>query len=139
MTSVETGGVVIDTSAAVAILTGEMTATGVIAALDHAERRVMSAATLVELGIVLEARFGPVGGAVAERFLREGDIEVLPVDREVAVLAIAAWRRFGRGHHQAALSYGDCFTYATAALLSVPVLCVGGDFPATDLPVLPIA
>ncbi len=96
----------------------------------------MSAASFAELGIVLEARFGPVGGAVAERFTLEGGIEIVPVDTEQARLAIDAWRRFGKGHHRAGLNYGDCFTYALAVATQLPVLCVGDDFTHSDVGVV---
>jgi ribonuclease VapC len=126
-------GLVVDTSAAVAVLAGETAGAGIIEHLDAATTRVMSAATMVELGIVLEARFGPVGSAVVDRFLRDAAVEVVAVDEDQARAAIAAWRRYGRDKHPAALNLGDCFTYALAAARSLPVLCVGNDFAATDL------
>lgn len=101
--------------------------------IDKTSRALMSAASFVELGIVLEARFGPVGEAVAERFTREGGVEIVPLDVEQARLAIEAWRRFGKGHHRAGLNYGDCFTYALAAAAQLPVLCVGDDFSHSDI------
>lgn len=130
-------GVVVDSSAAVAVLTGEDDGGRIVDALDGVSTRLMSAASLVEVGIVLEARFGPVGAAVADRFLREAGIDVVPFDRAQAEIAIAAWRRFGKGRHPAGLNYGDCFTYALAAEQSLPVLCVGEDFPETDVEVVP--
>ncbi len=48
-----------------------------------------------------------------------------------------AWKRFGRGNHPARLNFGDCFTYALAENLEVPILCTGTDFAQTDLSVLP--
>ena len=118
------------------MLTGEPVGATVIECLDRAGRALMSAASFVELGIVLEARFGPVGGAVAERFTREGGIEIVPLETEQARLAIEAWRRFGKGHHRAGLNYGDCFTYALAASAQLPVLCVGDDFAHSDIEVV---
>lgn len=126
-----------DTSAAIAVLTGEPKDTGLIRILGAADRRLMSAATVVELGIVLSGRFGPVGSGVLERFLRTADIEVVSVNREQADLSIDAWQRFGRGQHPAALNYGDCFTYALAAVENAAILCTGNDFALTDLPSLP--
>jgi len=126
-------GLVVDTSAAVSVLAGEPAAGPVLVALDQADQRLMSSATYVELGIVLEARFGPIGGAIADRFTREGGIEVVPVDRDQAELAIGAYRRFGKGRHSASLNYGDCFTYALAESRALPVLFVGDDFAQTDL------
>jgi ribonuclease VapC len=128
-------GVVVDPSAAVAILAGEPAGAALIEALDGDGPRLLSAGSLVELGIVLEARFGPIGLGIVERFLRDGDIDVVPVDRAQADAAVGAWRRFGRGRHQAGLNLGDCFTYALAEETSLPILCTGGDFAQTDLAV----
>lgn len=119
------------------MLTGEPVGATVIECLDRAGRAIMSAASFVELGIVLEARFGPVGGAVAERFTLEGGIEIVPLDTEQARLAIEAWRRFGKGRHPAGLNYGDCFTYALAAATQSSILCVGDDFIHSDIAVVP--
>ena len=127
---------VVDTSAAVAILSREPGADDLASALEGADRRTMSSATLVELGIVLEARHGPAGRGIAERFVRDADIDVVPLDRDGAELAIDGWRRFGRGRHRAALNFGDCFTYSLAIGTSSPVLCNGEDFAATDLAVV---
>ena len=55
--------VVVDTSAAVAILGNESPANDAIEAMDVAADRLMSTATLVELGIVMEARLGAAGAA----------------------------------------------------------------------------
>ena len=128
-------GLVIDTSAAVALLSGETACADVIGALDGEGSRLMSAGSLVELGIVLEARFGPVGLGIVERFLREAEIEVVPIDHEQANAAVSAWRRFGKGRHAAGLNLGDCLTYALAEVTGLPILCIGDDFARTDLPV----
>jgi ribonuclease VapC len=128
-------GLVVDTSAAVAVLSGEPAGGGVIEALDGGGPRLMSTGSLVELGIVAEARFGPVGFGIVERFLRDAEIEVVAVDREQADAAVGAWRRFGRGHHPAGLNLGDCFTYALAEVVGLPILCTGDDFSRTDLSV----
>ena len=48
-------------------------------------------------------------------------------------MAVEAHARFGREHHKAALSFGDCLSYATAKLADMPFLCTGADFPKTDL------
>jgi ribonuclease VapC len=124
---------VVDTSAAVAVLTGEPVGGAIVDSLDGADRLLISAAGVVELGIVLEARYGPVGTAVLERFLRAAEIEVVPFDRVQADLAIDGWRRFGKGRHPAALNLGHCFVYALAASRGAGVACTGDDFGRTDL------
>lgn len=51
-------------------------------------------------------------------------------------LAHAAYARFGRGPHAAALNFGDCLCHAVARAADEPPLCVGDDFPKTELPLL---
>ncbi|MGQ0519804.1 MAG: type II toxin-antitoxin system VapC family toxin [Actinomycetota bacterium] len=130
-------GVVVDTSAAVAILLGEPAAEDLLAALAGGEPRLVSAATLVELGIVLEARLGPAGSGIVDRFVRDGGIEVVDFDRTHADRALEGWRRFGKGRHPAGLNLGDCFAYGLAVAGGHPVLCVGDDFARTDAGVVP--
>lgn len=48
--------------------------------------------------------------------------------------AVLAWRRFGKGNHEAALNFGDTFSYALAKLTREPLLFKGQDFSATDIP-----
>lgn len=131
--------IVVDTSAVMALLTGEPSGGQVAHAMDVADNASMSAATLVELGIVLEARLGPVGAAVVERFLRAGHVRVVDVDRDTADAAVSGWRRYGKGRHPAGLNYGDCFVYALASMESASILCVGDDFALTDVPVVDLA
>ena len=130
-------GLVVDTSAAVAVLTREAGWEGLVSAMDRATQRLMSAATFVELGIVLESRVGTMAGGIADRFVRDAGIEVISVDLAQARDAVDAWRRFGKGRHRAGLNYGDCFTYALATAHNLPVLCVGMDFPQSDVETLP--
>lgn len=127
---------VVDTSAAVAVIAGEHGSDDLVTWLEAATTRVMSAASRVELGIVVEARYGPVGADHVDRFLRDTEITVQAVDTETAERAMAAWRRYGKGRHVAALNFGDCFSYALAERTGLPLLCTGDDFAATDLVVL---
>ena len=60
-------------------------------------------------------------------------IEVVPVDREQALLAREAFRRFGKGRHKAGLNCGDCFAYALAKQTNEPLLYKGNDFSQTDI------
>ena len=128
-------GLVLDTSAAVAVILGESDSDDLLALLDGATVRQMAAATRVELGIVIEARLWPFGQDVVERFLRDAKIEIVPVDGDLAERAVSGWRRYGKGHHPAALNFGDCFTYALAEKTGLPVLCTGEDFRKTDVTV----
>ena len=131
-------GIVVDTSAAVSILLSESRAESLLVALDDAESRVMSAATFVELGAVLEAKLHPAGAGIAARFVDDGGIDVVAFDQTQADRALEGWRRFGKGRHPAALNLGDCFTYGLAVAVDQPVLCVGDDFARTDVEVVPL-
>lgn len=127
---------VVDTSAAVAILSDEPGADWLADALAQTTAAVMPAATYVELGMVLESRFGLRETGIAARFVRDAEIDVVDVSARAAERALESWRRFGKGRHPAKLNFGDCIVYGVAAELDWPILCVGEDFVRTDLPVL---
>lgn len=57
----------------------------------------------------------------------------MPFDAEQAVIAIEAFRRFGKGRHPAALNFGDCAAYALARATGEPLLFKGDDFSQTDV------
>lgn len=129
-----TAGIVVDTSAVVAILQSEDGHDVLIEHLTRAPRRLMSAATRVELGMVVEARYGMPGRELVDRFLRDAAVEIVVVDAGTADRALSAWRRYRKGRHRAALNFGDCFSYALAEEAGFALLCIGDDFTATDLP-----
>jgi ribonuclease VapC len=127
---------VVDTSAAVAVILGDPGGDEIAAYMENALSRLMPAAIRVELGIVIEARLWPAGQDVVDRFLRDAKIDIVPVDADMAARAMSGWRRYGKGRHRAGLNFGDCFTYALAERTGHPVLCVGDDFAATDVAVV---
>jgi ribonuclease VapC len=127
---------IVDTSAAVAVLLGEPGSGEIAVYMENALSRLMPAAIRVELGIVIEARLWPAGQDVVDRFLRDAKIDIVPVDEDMAARAVSAWRRYGKGRHRAGLNFGDCVTYALAERTGHPVLCVGDDFAATDIAVV---
>ncbi|MFO1540538.1 MAG: type II toxin-antitoxin system VapC family toxin [Chloroflexota bacterium] len=124
---------VLDSSAVVAVLLDESGADALIARMERASRVAIAAPTVVEAGIVLRARAGPVGGELLDDLLRTLDAIVVPFDPDHAAAALAAWTRYGRGRHPAALNLGDCIAYATAQLAGLPLLARGDDFRRTDL------
>lgn len=119
----------------VAILGREPEAGWLSDQLSVASDRIMAAATVVELSIVLESR-APSAAGIAQRALRDARITITPVDEVLAQRAVDAWRRLGKGRHPASLNFGDCFTYALAEHSGYPILCVGDDFARTDLSTL---
>jgi ribonuclease VapC len=128
-------GIVVDTSALVAVLRREDGAGWLAEQMASAGERLMAAPAAVELGISLEAR-APAATGLGGRALRDADVAVVPFDAELADRALDAWRRLGKGRHRAGLNLGDCFTYALAEQRGYPILCVGDDFARTDLDVL---
>lgn len=128
---------VLDTSALIAILLSEPDADRLLAAIDAALFRRLSAASLVEAAIVIQARFGDPGERELDLLLDRMGIETIPVGAEHAALARSAYRRFGKGRHPAGLNYGDCFAYALSMALQEPLLFIGSDFSQTDVLVAP--
>lgn len=124
---------VIDTSALVAILLGEPSAQRLVQALEADPERLVSAATVVETSLVLMGRYGDVGDAQLDRFLRSIGADIVPVGEEQVTIARDAALRFGKGRHPAGLNFGDCFSYALSVARQAPLLFVGQDFARTDV------
>ena len=128
-------GVVVDSSALMAILRTEPGHERVIESLEQASPRLMATPTAVELGMVAGSRTGDF--SLSARLIRETGIQLVAFDERMAQRALDAFRRFGKGRHAAGLNFGDCCTYALAEERGLPLLCVGEDFTRTDLAVLP--
>lgn len=124
---------VIDTSALLAILQDEPERRSFIEKIEAADARLLSAASLVETSIVIEARHGAEGVKLLDLFLDRAGIEIAPVDDEQAREARLAFSRYGKGRHAAGLNFGDCFAYALATTSGEPLLFKGLDFAATDI------
>ncbi|MGL5861629.1 MAG: type II toxin-antitoxin system VapC family toxin [Phycicoccus sp.] len=126
--------IAVDTSALVAVVFGEDDAESLLAAmLRDAGDVVVGAPTRVEAAIVVEARHGASATRELDLLLDGVGAQTVPLDAEAAVLAIRAWRRFGKGRHPASLNLGDCFSYATARSVGAPLLYQGDDFDQTDI------
>lgn len=127
---------VIDTSAFAAIFFAEPERQKFLAAITGAGTRLVSAATVLETGIVVEARQGESAGREFDLFVVRASLQVVPVDADQVDLARAAWRRYGKGHHPAALNFGDCLVYALAKSSGEAILAKGGDFSQTDIAIV---
>jgi ribonuclease VapC len=93
----------------------------------------VSAATLLEVAMVIESRKGEAGGAALDILVSQAAIEIVPVDGEQIAEARRGWRRFGRGRHAAGLNYGDLFSYALSRTTGEALLFKGDDFRRTDV------
>ena len=124
---------VIDTSALAAIFFAEPERDPFLDAIFAAETRLLSAATLLETGVVLESRNGEAAGREFDLFVVRAQLDVVPVDAEQVEIARSAWRRYGKGRHAAGLNFGDCFAYALAKFSGQKLLAKGEDFRRTDI------
>lgn len=124
---------IVDTSALTAVILGESDAEAHLAAMVRADTLAVSAASLVESLIVVEARQGSEAVGDLAALLTELEIEVAALDEPQAEAAASAWRRFGRGRHPASLNFGDTFAYALATVRAEPLLFKGRDFANTDV------
>lgn len=124
---------IVDTSALVAVILGEPDAESHLTSMARADSLALSAATLTEALIVVEARQGREAATDLVALLAELEADIVSVDEAQAEGAAAAWRRFGKGRHPAALNFGDTFSYALAVIRGEPLLFKGRDFAATDV------
>src|SRR5580692_996020 len=124
---------IVDTSAVIAVLFEESDADIYANAIAQAAECRMSAATFVEISIVIEAQTKGSGSRQLDAFIRRADIVIEPVTEEQAHLARQAYTDFGKGRHSAGLDYGDCFSYALAKATGQALLFKGKDFAKTDL------
>ena len=124
---------VLDSSAIVAIHLKEPGHDRLIEALDKSEVVVVGVTTLLETAMVLTARLGQDARPLLSAFLRRLEAEVVAFNEEHLDAATTAFLRFGRGRHPAALNFGDCMSYAVAAVAGMPLLFTGEDFNQTDI------
>ncbi len=125
--------IVVDTSALVAILEAEEDAPRYAAAIAEADPPLISAATLVEVGIVMFNRHGAKAERMVDALIQEAGFQVKSVTAQHARLAKEAYAAYGKGQKSAGLNYGDCFSYALAKATGLPLLFKGRDFSRTDI------
>ncbi len=124
---------VVDSSALLAVLFGEPERDRFIALLADAEDALISAATLVEASIVMQAKTGDDGVDDLDELLAAAAVRCVAVDGVQAHLARDAFARFGKRRAPAGLNFGDCFSYALASATARPLLFKGSDFSQTDI------
>ncbi len=124
---------IVDSSAILAILFAEPDAAVFAKAISEADACKISAATFVEVAVVVEAQTKDRGSRQLDAFLRRAGFVIEPVTEEQAHLARQAYSDFGRGRHPANLNFGDCFSYALAKASGEALLFKGNDFSKTDI------
>jgi ribonuclease VapC len=122
--------IAVDTSALMAIVLGEAAADACSKVLETEAELLISAGTVAEALIVAARRHV---GEEMTRLIDGLGFEIVPVTPAAARRIAAAYGRWGRGIHPAALNFGDCFSYEVAMTQSCPLLFVGDDFSKTDV------
>jgi len=124
---------VVDSSALLAVLLAEQDGERFADALVRAGDPLLSAATLLEVSIVIHDRLRDQGVSGLDTLIETVGLRTVAVDRPQALVARAAFVRFGKGRHPAGLNFGDCFAYALASSTGRPLLFKGNDFSRTDV------
>ena len=125
--------IVVDTSALIAILDKEPDAARYAEAIAEADTPLISAATLLELHIVILNRHGASAAQIVDRLIQDAAFQIENFTAQHFELAREAYARYGKGKNVAGLNYGDCFSYALAKATGLPLLFKGQDFSKTDL------
>lgn len=128
--------IVVDTSALMAVILFEPERESFLKVLGGGDALIMSSGTLVEAASVYLAAFPDMNDPA--RLFADLDrlkIDIAPMSLDQARLAAEARFRFGRGRHPAKLNFGDCFSYALAKSMNLPLLFKGDDFGRTDVAV----
>ena len=125
--------VVVDLSVIVAIFRKEADAQELAERAIFYSRRTISAANWLESAMVCEGKKDLGAAARFDGIVNALRLEIIPVSVDQARLGRDAFRKFGKGRHAAALSFGDCFAYALAKDLAAPLLFKGNDFIHTDI------
>lgn len=139
----------IDASVIVAILAAEPDASMHLAKIETSAKRHASALVAFEATISLariladlkDLREQPIprelislAQAKVSEFLEVIEAQDVPVSSLHGKKALEASKAFGKfTGHKARLNFGDCFSYACAASLNVPLLFKGNDFVHTDI------
>jgi len=124
---------VLDSSAIVAIQMREAGFEALLERIEKAPLVAVCSATLLEVIIVLSGRTNCDARPTVATFVRGIRAEIVPFREEHMEVAAAAFLRYGKGRHPAALNYGDCMTYAVASVARMPLLFIGDDFTKTDI------
>jgi ribonuclease VapC len=126
--------IAVDTSAIVAIVTGEPERDAFSRAIRSAAKVLISSVSVVETKVVLHGRWGERGVLLAENLFGMHPFEVVAPTPADVDAALAAFVLYGKGNgHPAALNLGDLFSYALAKTRDLPLLFKGNDFARTDL------
>lgn len=130
---------IVDTSALVAIISGEPGWQAIRAALVD-NPACVAATSLTEFQLAAARRSNEdalIAGALMRSLLAAG-LEVIAFERRHADITAIARARYGKGNGRGGLlNFGDLMVYAIAKDCGAPLLCTGRDFASTDLELHP--
>ena len=124
---------IIDSSALFAILLQEPEAERIARAIALDTQRLISAATWLEISMVVFLRVGEEGLRSLDLLAAKYQLDLVAMTPKQAELARRAFKQYGKGIHPARLNFGDCIVYALAKDTGEPLLFKGDDFSQTDL------
>ena len=125
--------IAIDTSALMAMMLDEAEAGDFAAIVQSAARVLIGTPTLLEVRMAGAGKLRPFLQAKVADLLQAEPFEHVMFDGPHLQAAMDAFERFGKGRHAASLNYGDCMSYAVAAVAGCPLLFKGDDFAQTDI------
>jgi ribonuclease VapC len=126
--------IVMDSSAVIAILRDEQERQRFIDIIDQSEDCFISAANVLETRIVLHNSLREGSSISLDAFFADTNPKVVDVTRKTSDIAFEAFLQFGKGQGKGAgLNFGDCFSYALAKEMDLPLLFKGNDFARTDI------
>jgi len=123
---------IVETSAFLAILLQEAEANTFSILIKKSSSKKMSAANYLEACIVA-LRGNPNAFQEVDSLISLLSINIMPVSTNQMIIARQAYNQYGKGRHNAALNYGDCFSYALSKEENEPLLFKGNDFSQTDI------
>ena len=119
--------------APIAVLFVEPGCLDLVDRIIRAESVRISVPALVETSLMPARSRRSPGEMACRRRSPSPRIAVVPFGESEWQVAVGAFLRFGRGRHPAALNFGDCLSYAAAAVAGDSLLFVGDDFRKTDI------
>ncbi|MEW9838022.1 type II toxin-antitoxin system VapC family toxin [Mesorhizobium marinum] len=127
----------VDSSALVAMILPEPDGQAFASRLQESGESFTSPVAIFETTLALRRMRGaPLAEVVLviEEFLRRAGSHIVQVDADDHIGALQAFEMYGKGTGSPAqLNLSDCFAYAVAKRLGVPLLYKGYDFAHTDL------
>jgi len=101
--------------------------------IEQDPTRRIGTPALLEASLALTRWFCGSAEATPDSFVREAGAGIVPFDLPQLHAAQLAYCRYGKGRHPAALSFGDCMSYALAKFCNEMLLFKGDDFSKTDI------